>query len=159
MWKGGSAGIIAKSLLKNGIDKRIYLADTFEGVVKAGINDNYYTGGEHPDTSIDIVNKLMHEKLQIKSFEILRGIFPDDTSNKISEKLFCFCHIDVDTYNSAKDIFEWVWAKIVTGGFVIFDDYGFFECSGVTKYVDEISNEKDRIFIHNLNGHATFIKI
>jgi O-methyltransferase len=54
---------------------------------------------------------------------------------------------------------EWLWPKLVPGGIVVFDDYGFQFCDGVTQLVNEERIKKDRIVIHNLNGHAILIKI
>jgi len=68
------------------------------------------------------------------------------------------CHIDVDTYDSAKDIVEWVWPRLSVGGAVVFDDYGFVRCEGVTKLVNELSSDNDKLFIHNLNGHGLIFK-
>ncbi len=42
---------------------------------------------------------------------------------------------------------------------VVFDDYGFFGCEGVTQAVDElVAQREDVTFIYNLNGHAVLIK-
>lgn len=94
----------------------------------------------------------------MKNVKILKGIFPDDTGKFVKANKFRFCHIDVDTYKSAKDIIDWIWSKIVVGGIVVFDDYGFICCRGITKFVDEQRKKKDRIIIHNLNGHAIMVK-
>ncbi len=62
-------------------------------------------------------------------------------------------------YQSAKDIaLEWIWHKMVPGGIVVYDDYGFPSCVGITRYVEEQTLCGDRILIHNLNGHAVVIK-
>ena len=53
---------------------------------------------------------------------------------------------------------DWIWPKLVVGGIVIFDDYGTVKCSGIIKYVNDEKNKNDRLFIHNINGHAIFIK-
>ncbi|WP_417237263.1 TylF/MycF/NovP-related O-methyltransferase [Bizionia paragorgiae] len=159
VWKGGSGCIMAKAmeLFSNG---RMYLADTFTGVVKASENDTVYKGGEHADTSIEIVQNLI-EHLDLKNIQIMKGIFPDeinfDTINNSNVRLK-LCHLDVDTYVSAKDIFSNIWPNIVKGGAVIFDDYGFWGCEGITTLVDELKPE-DSIFIHNINGHGIFVKI
>ena len=67
------------------------------------------------------------------------------------------CHIDVDTYLSAKEIFDYAWPKIPVGGIVVFDDYGFWTCEGVTKYFNAL-DLKDGRKIHNLNGHGIIVK-
>jgi O-methyltransferase len=64
----------------------------------------------------------------------------------------------VDTYLSAKEIFEYVWPRLVIGGIIIFDDYGFWTCEGVTKYFNALSPENGRK-VHNLNGHGIIIKV
>jgi O-methyltransferase len=160
VWRGGTAGIIAKKLLLSGAENKFYIADTFSGVVKASEEDKYYSGGEHKDTSEEIVKKLLDEKIEYKNYTILKGIFPNETANLISiDERFGFCHIDVDVYESAKDIVDWIWDKIIIGGVIIFDDFGFHTCNGITKYVEEQKSKKDRIIIHNLNGHAVMIRI
>lgn len=55
VWRGGTAGLIAAKAKSCGMDKVIYLADTFEGVVKVSRKDTFYKGGEHNDTSEETV--------------------------------------------------------------------------------------------------------
>jgi O-methyltransferase len=43
VWRGGTGAILAKGAEANG--KRVFLADTFEGAVKAGSKDTPYIGG------------------------------------------------------------------------------------------------------------------
>lgn len=158
VWKGGTAGIVGKKLALLNSNIPFYLADTFSGVVKASEKDEFYKGGEHADTTIEIVEKLMSETGS--NYKILTGIFPNDTAAKISaDEKFGLCHIDVDVYQSAKDIVDWIWDRLITGGMIVFDDYGFHTCTGVTRYVNEQRNKSDRAVIYNLNGHAIIIKV
>ena len=160
VWRGGTAGIMAQQLAVLKSNATIYLADTFTGVAKAGKKDNFYSGGEHNDTSQQIVEDVLQHKSQYPNYKILKGIFPDETAHLIpADESFGICHIDVDVYDSAKDVLEWVWNKLVTGGVVVFDDYGFHSCTGVTRLVEEYRNYPDRMVIHNLNGHALMIKL
>ncbi len=157
-WRGGSGALIAKQAKLCGIKDIVYLCDTFTGVVKAGERDSNYKGGEHADTSKQDVEEVLG-KLMLDNTLILVGIFPEETSKFITDNIFRFCHIDVDVYQSAKDSLECVWPKLVTGGIVVFDDYGFQFSDGVTQFVNEERNKKDRLVIHNLNGHAILVKI
>lgn len=160
VWRGGTAAVMAQQLANVKSKATLYLADTFSGVAKAGSNDSFYTGGEHSDTSQYIVEDLLKNKSRYPHFKILKGIFPEDTADKILiTEQFGLCHIDVDVYTSAKDILEWVWDKLIPGAVVVFDDYGFHSCTGVTKLVEEYRDHDDMQIIHNLNGHALMIKL
>lgn len=161
VFKGGSAGIIQSALNKLESNKKFYIADTFNGVVKTNPEkDNAYTGGEHA-VSISYVQKLF-SLLSFQPPNVLTGVFPDDHPNFNPQKL-CFVHSDVDAYDSTKDIIEWCLPKLVVGGIIVFDDYGFEACQGVTEYVNTFMLSKSNLnqfrFIHNLNGHAILIKI
>jgi O-methyltransferase len=158
VWRGGSGALLAGTAKLCGLDSHIYLADTFQGVVKAGEKDSKYTGGEHADTSVTTVEQLLG-RMGLGNCELLQGVFPDQTGARISDRKFRLCHIDVDVYNSAHDVNEWVWPRLVTGGMVVYDDYGFEPCIGVTRYVNEQLDQPDRMVLHNLNGHAIVIKL
>lgn len=156
VWRGASGCLLAYRFQQDIPEANVFLADTFAGVVKAGPIDGGYVDGAHADSKQeDVVN--LARKLGV-NIELLIGVFPDETGDAISKRCFRFCHIDVDIYQSAKDILEWVWPRLVVGGIVVFDDYGFTYCPGITRLVNELAYESDRLFIHNLNGHAIFVK-
>lgn len=156
VWKGGTAAIIGNAVA-GGLACHLWLADTFGGgVPKAGGKDTHYTGGEHADTSEAIVSSLLAD-LRISNFTLLGGVFPEDTGRYIENVRIKLCHIDVDTYQSAWDVFNWAWPQIVAGGVMIFDDYGFWGCEGVTCAVNEMKAKGIGV-IYNLNGHALIVK-
>jgi O-methyltransferase len=128
------------------------------GVVQAGESDSVYIGGEHKDTSVEIVDELF-VRMGLSNYKKLIGEFPQETSKEMISKRLSLVHIDVDVYSSAKGVWEWVQPYLGPGSIVVFDDYGFISCSGVTKFVNEISHHASFHFVHNLNGHAIFIKI
>ncbi len=85
VWRGGTGAILTAAVTDTA--KKVFLADTFQGVVKASVMDPRYIGGEHSDTSVQIVETLL-ERLGLKGrAQLLEGIFPDDTSIAIPGKL------------------------------------------------------------------------
>lgn len=156
VWKGGTGTLLAKALNEVSNNCKIYLADTFKGVVKAGPMDTIYKGGEHADTSEKIVIDLLNS-CNAQRFELLKGIYPDEINLPSSVKKLRLCHIDVDTYESGLQVFNSIWPLIEIGGAVIFDDYGFWGCEGITTLCNNLC-VKNSIFLHNINGHAIFIK-
>jgi len=159
VWRGGSAGIITKRLSLLNTNRKVYLADTFEGVVKASKEDSTYFGGEHSDTSVEIVEELLSQTLKVTNYEILKGIFPDETCSIIENQKLAMVHIDVDVYQSAKDVLEWAWPRLSIGGIIVFDDFGWTNCDGIIKLIDEKRMSKDNLIFHNLNGHALMVKL
>jgi O-methyltransferase len=157
VWRGGSGATMAARSRRDGSDATVYLCDTFAGVAKAGDEDADYRGGELADTSRALVEGLIAE-LKLDNVRIFEGIFPDDTGDQVPATQLRLCHIDVDVYESAKGVFEWAWPKLVPGGVVVFDDYGFYMQEGVTRYVNELAKRDDLTFVHNLNGHAVVLK-
>jgi len=154
VWRGGTGAILAEAV--KDLPKKVYLADTFTGVVKAGPNDPSYTGGEHSDTSLTVVKTLM-DSLTIGNTELLQGVFPEDTQDRVHGKI-ALLHSDVDVYSSTRDIVQWCLPRLSVGSVLVFDDYGFSGCEGVTAYCDEFRNQGTFCFLYNLNGHAVLIK-
>jgi O-methyltransferase len=136
--------------------KKVFLADTFTGVVKAGPKDTKYLGGEHADTSEEIVRDLAAQ-LSLQNITLLKGIFPEETSREIPGRI-ALLHCDVDVYRSAQDVVDWAVPRLPSAGVVIFDDYGFRGCEGITSWVNELRLRSDFFFIHNLNGHGVLVK-
>jgi O-methyltransferase len=159
VWRGGTGALMAKKDQLTGGMNSVYLCDTFEGVVKAGSADGHYRGGEHADTSEHLVEDLLRT-LELPKVRLLKGIFPEQTARMIDPEVrFRLCHIDVDVYQSAKDVMAWIWDRMVPGGMIVYDDYGFHGCQGIARHVNEQASEGDRLTLHNLNGHAIVIKI
>src|SRR4029078_3382246 len=58
VWRGGTGCLMARRMMLDGSAGTVHLCDTFAGVVKAGGLDSGYAGGEHADTSVDLVESL-----------------------------------------------------------------------------------------------------
>jgi O-methyltransferase len=157
VWRGGTGALLAARAASLGLGEKVYLCDTWKGVAKTGEVDIYYRDGKHDDASQELVERLI-TRMGLSNVELLQGVFPEDTADLISDRAFRLCHCDVDVYESAKGVLEWVWPRLAPCGVVVFDDYGFPACPGVTKLVDEQRMRDDRLVLHNLNGHGLVVK-
>jgi O-methyltransferase len=158
VWRGGTGCLMAERTKQLGSSATVFLCDTFKGVVKASSQDSHYQGGEHADTSMDTVRQLT-VNMELTNVELLEGIFPDETGDQIENRQFSLCHIDVDVYESAKQVAKWVWPRLVSGGIIVYDDYGFSSCEGITNLVNERLQDGGAMTLHNLNGHAIVVKL
>ena len=41
---------------------------------------------------------------------------------------------------------------------MVFDDYGFSSCVGITVLAEELRIRADLVFVQNINGHAVLVK-
>ncbi|MDE1837263.1 MAG: class I SAM-dependent methyltransferase [Euryarchaeota archaeon] len=158
VFRGGTGALIAARARSLGIDETVYLCDTFRGLVKAGAPDAFHRDGDFANTSEAGVEHLL-ASMGVSNVKVLVGIFPDETGHLIQPARVRFCHIDVDTYESAKGVFEWVWPRLARGAVVVFDDYGFRSTPGVTRFVNTLRQGSGRVVLHNLNGHAVVVRV
>jgi len=156
--RGGTGALLAHVAANSSPSRQVYLADTFKGVVKTGPMDTDYVDGHHSETSIEIVKDLL-ASMNLTNTTVLEGIFPEDTAAQVTSDKIALLHSDVDVYQSTKDVVEWALPRLSVGGVIIFDDYGFYSCEGVTRYVNELRAHENLFFVHNLNGHAVLIKM
>lgn len=158
-WKGGSGLILAQAASRVDQSIFVYLCDTFAGTVKGGeIDGQYWDDGQFKQATFEGVHSLV-TKYNLQNCRILEGVFPDETGQHIEGEKIRLCHIDVDTYQSVKDIYEWVWPRLSIGGILVYDDYGNLPTPGIRKHVNEIRYGTDRVFIYNLNEHAILIRM
>jgi O-methyltransferase len=157
VWRGGTAAVLSAAAAKWKPTAKVWLCDTFSGVVKAGVYDASYSGGEHADTTQTVVADLL-SSLKLTNASIVRGVFPDESAAALLDAKIALCHIDVDVYQSAADIVGWLRPRLSSGSMIVFDDYGFSTCKGITRYVNELRMGGEWIYLYNLNKHAVLIK-
>lgn len=122
----GGPGLILKRLAP---DKQLYLFDTWEGTP---FDDPLcdHKKGEWATSIVDCM-KLVGD------CNYVQGVFPY-TCHDVKDRRFSFVYIDMDTYQSTKDAIDFFMPRMVKGGKMVFDDYGWKPCGGVQKAVDEM---------------------
>ena len=138
VYKGGSAYVIKEAMAKNGINATLRLFDTFCGIPieKCDFKIDKFSEFGIPrfhDTS------LAQVKLYLKDFKNITyhvGLLPD-SFNTIEKEDLAFVHIDLDLYQSYRDVLAYTYPLMVKGGVYFLDDYRQDSCPGATKAVDE----------------------
>jgi O-methyltransferase len=69
-------------------------------------------------------------------FAFYPRFFPD-TAGPVRANVFSLVHCDADIYQSVKASCEFFYPRLVGGGAMVFDDYGFNTCPGAKQAVDE----------------------
>ena len=75
------------------------------------------------------------------NIELRKGYF-EKTLPTISDRSFCFLHIDCDTYSGHVEVLGALYDRLVPGACIVFDDYDDDAWPGATKAVDEFFQDK-----------------
>jgi O-methyltransferase len=160
-WKGLSAYQISDILKENGFKNSFFIFDSFEGlsdfkdedIPENGINDIEKRKKEFA-CSLDIVKGNLEE---FDFIDFKQGWIPE-RFHEVKDQKFSFVHIDVDLYQPIKDSLEFFYPKVVSGGIIVFDDYGANYFPGAKKAIDEFMKDKDDFFLSLPSQQAFIIK-
>jgi O-methyltransferase len=155
-WRGDTGCFIAQAAAYFGIPNRVYLCDKFERS-QVPSTDQRAESDKAGKSSKSAVEALV-ARLRLENVLIVPGNFPAETAVQVDEPGFRFAHICVDD-QSAKEVLEYLWPRLLPGGVVVFRYYGTYGCTSLTRLVNDAASLRDRIFIHNLNGHGVFVKL
>ncbi len=132
-YKGGIGHYL--NLHSNG--KTVYLFDTFEGIPMQGKLD-VHPVGDFGDSPYETVRDHFSDS---ENVVVTKGIFPESAAWAIPEdEKFCFVHLDADQYKSTLDSLNYFYDRMVTGGIIVFDDYGWLK--GVDEAIDLFFRDK-----------------
>jgi hypothetical protein len=136
--RGGSAALMALTLRQLGERRNLWLFDTFEGLPAPTADDPDYEIAELFTGSckgqLDEVRELFRERGVAEGVQFVKGLFQDTIPGSAIERI-ALLHIDGDWYESVKVCLETLYDKVVPGGIIQFDDYGYWK--GARKAVDE----------------------
>jgi predicted O-methyltransferase YrrM len=141
--RGGSAALMALTLRQLRVSRRIWLFDTFAGLPAPSQEDpdfdiaDLFTG-----TCVGPLEEVraMFERLGISDNAVfVKGLF-QDTLPTSSVTPIAVLHIDGDWFESVKTCLESLYDRVVPGGIIQFDDYGYWQ--GARKAVDDFLKQR-----------------
>lgn len=138
-YKGTTSLFLARLMKEHGVDKKLWLYDSFAGLPDKTAQDDTRMGdefrpGELMATKAEVVQNFRHANLPRPI--IKKGWFSDLTANDVPEQI-CFAYFDGDYYQSIKDSFRLCSDHLVSGSIVVVDDYTNDHLPGAAKAVDE----------------------
>ena len=87
----------------------------------------------------------------------MRGLIPSRFP-ELDERSFSFVHIDVDLYQPTFDSIAFFYPRMIQGGLILCDDYGFTSCPGAKKAIDEFMADKPECVVQLPTGQALILK-
>lgn len=127
VWRGGACIFMAKLLEQWKSDKKVFVADSFEGLPKPDEKYPHDKGDYHHavdflNVSIETVLANLVKYNTLKKSVIVKGWFKD-TLHLIENK-FSIIRLDGDMYESTINALDALYPKLSIGGYCIIDDYG-----------------------------------
>jgi O-methyltransferase len=151
-YQGATSWLILDML--KGTDKTHFIFDSFEGLsTPSAVDGQYWSKGDLCSSE-----EMLKERLSaFPKLKVCKGWIPDGF-NEALEGSFCFVHIDVDLYQPTLDSIRFFYPRLVPGGIILSDDYGFATCPGAKRAFDEYMKDKPEKIIHVPTGQAFIIK-
>jgi O-methyltransferase len=155
VFRGASAYLIAKRLVAARCGKTLHLFDSFAGLSRPGASDGDYWQAGALACSLAEVRANLATVAETVRFHA--GWIPERFGD-VAEKRFCFVQIDVDLHQPTWDALTFFYPRLVPGGILICDDYGFETCPGARKAMDTFFADKPEPVIHLPTGQGFVIR-
>jgi O-methyltransferase len=158
---GVGSSIICLSLRDTyGPDDRHFAFDSFEGLAEPTQADRdrfgrlWWARGDFNEFS----DRTARAVLAAFPFaRVVKGWIPDGFV-AVGPERFRFVHIDVDLYDATRDCLEFFYPRLVPGGIVFFDDYGFEGTPGARRATREFFADKPEPIVELSSGQAFVVK-
>lgn len=148
-WKGHSAYLICKTLARDGYSKIFHIFDSFEGLSEKLPVDKNILVEQTPDeikaerlryaATEERVRKTLSDFNFVKLY---KGWIPE-RFDEVKDLSFAFVHLDVDLYQPVLDSLKFFFPRLLKGGVIVFDDYGYSDFPGFKKAIDEFLSYND----------------
>jgi O-methyltransferase len=151
VWIGVSSWFICDFF--KGTAKTHHGFDSFEGLgAPSGVDGPYWKAGD-----LASAEDVAHQTLAGFDYRLYKGWIPD-RFEEVEALDFSFLHIDVDLHQPTLDSLRFFYPRMASGGIMLFDDYGFITCPGVTHAIDDFFSDKPEPVIHSPTGQGFVIK-
>lgn len=156
---GANVGVSAYFMAEEAPTTELFLFDSFEGLSEPAEIDAAPAGIQtwrRGDMSAD--EEILRENLkEFSNITILKGWIPDRFSD-VADRRFRLVHIDVDLYEPTQDSLEFFYPRLVAGGVIVMDDYGFLTCPGAFQAAESFMEDKPEHIVHLPTGQGVIIR-
>lgn len=152
VYKGGTAHLFANLIQDN--SSQLFLFDTYEGMPETNEDLDKHRSGDFADTSLEKVKQNVGFS---KNVIFQKGFIPDSFES-VDIGDISLLHIDLDIHDSIIASLKHCYDKVLPGGAIVFDDYGFESCYGARLAVDTFFEDKTEEPIPLGTGQAIVIK-
>ncbi|MBO0728342.1 MAG: class I SAM-dependent methyltransferase [Acidimicrobiaceae bacterium] len=156
VFRGGTALLAAETLRSASAERGLHLFDTFAGMPDVTEGIDRFEPGDLGRTSVEHVRRVLD---RYDDFAHIYAGFIPGTFEGLRIEPIAWAHVDVDIYKSVRDCIDFIYPRLVRGGYLIFDDYGFPSCVSARRAVDEAFAQKPEVPLCLPTGQCMVIKL
>jgi O-methyltransferase len=173
VWRGGSMHAVARTLDRLGDYSRdLYLYDTFEGMTEPTEKDRRVDG--QPAAAIlatsdkqrsstwayasleDVQAGFADVPYPSERVHFIKGRIEDTVPAEVPDEI-AILRLDTDWYESTAHEFEHLYPRLVSGGVLIIDDYGFWQGSRQATH-EFLDRTGERLLLIRMNSGRVAVK-
>lgn len=158
---GGGFGLFASSIYKfldfQDMDKTYFLLDSFQGLEDKNLRIEEKHRVNVYEKYGNWYEEVKNNFKEYKNMKIIPGFIPG-TLNQITTKKIAYASIDLNCAEPERDALIFIWERLVNGGIIVFDDYGFPGHENQKKVHDDFAKEKNCLIFTVPTGHGILIK-
>lgn len=125
VFKGFCSSVLFKYLDFQDMPRNAYLYDTFEGLPEKTSTAQERSAWDYTQYDSEaIYNGVLEKFSSYKNVKVVRGIVPDSFEVAVPEKI-ALLHIDMNSEKAEVLALEHLFDKVVPGGMIVFDDFGW----------------------------------
>ncbi len=110
---------------------------------------------EIPEITVDKIRKRL---AGFSGVSLHPGLVPA-TFAGLEDARIALAHIDVNLYHSVWACCDFIYDRLLPGGFMIFDDYGYASCPGTRRAVDTFFRHKPEVPLVSPTAQAIVFKL
>ncbi len=151
VYRGRTLLGMAHLLRQRGMGAKVFGLDSFEGFPEPTVKDAYGDGRFHfmakegyfGDVSFAELSGRINRLGFSDQVVLLKGFF-EDTLPHLANQRFTLVHLDCDLYESYKVCLEFLYDRVLPGGYIVFDEYDDpqTEFPGAKRAIDEFFSDK-----------------
>ena len=153
VYRGGTARLMRECV--EGTSSILRLFDTFAGMERSNPSQGDRHGpGAFSDTSLEAVREFVGRE----GFIDYRVGWVPKTFGGIEDDEIIFAHVDLDLHDPILASCEFIYPRLLRGGWMVLDDYGFPSTPGARRAIDSFFKDKREQPIILQTGQAIVVK-
>ncbi len=157
VYRGGYSMTAMKYVQFEHLPKKFYLLDTYQGLVEKYISPEERSRGIETGGYEDSYDAVVRSFSQFQNVEVIKGAVPE-TLPLVKADQISYLSIDMNTRDPEIAAAEYFWDKLVSGGVMLLDDYGWRKHFEQKIAFDEFARQRNVMVLPLPTGQGLIFK-